>query len=271
MARVPMRAPSRREVLGAGGCGLAAIAIGGRAQAREQIHREDLVVLFDRAEVAGTFVAFDVRPNRITIVHAERAEKRFSPASTFKIPHTLIAFETGVVSSAEDVFHYDGAPRPLKAWQRDMTLREAVATSNVPVFQAIARRLGLGRYRYWIDRLDYGNCTIDEPVDRFWLDGPLEISAEEQVRFLALLAFGQLPASAASQTLVRDLIRIEEKDGRVLFAKSGWSGEIGWWVGWVEEGNKVTTFALNMDMTQMEGAPKRISIGREMLAQLGIY
>ena len=44
-------------------------------------------------------------------------------------------------------------------------------------------------------------------LERFWLDGPLAISAVEQARFLGMLALGRLPASA--RAIVRDILRIE--------------------------------------------------------------
>jgi beta-lactamase class D len=247
------------------------MTVSGAALTREMTARDDLMDVFERAQVIGAFVTFDVRPNHFTFVHAARAESRYSPASTFKIPNTLIALETGRVESAEEMFRYDGKPRRVKAWERDMTLREAMATSNVTVYQEIARRIGLSQYGSWLRRLDYGNHRVGLPVDQFWLDGSLKISALEQVQFLAVLALGQLQASSKSQATVRDMIRIEDKGARVLFGKTGWDGKVGWWVGWIEEGSRITTFALNMDMTQIEDAPKRVSIGRELLARLDVY
>jgi beta-lactamase class D len=265
------RAPSRREVLCAGGGGLVAMSIGLSASAGETVARDDLAAVFQQMDLVGTFAALDVVADRLTLVNPERAKVRFVPASTFKIPNTLIALETGALKDTDEVFRYDGKPRPVKAWERDMTLREAITASNVPVYQELARRIGLANYRVWLDRLDYGNRETGMALDRFWLDGPLAISAVEQVRFLALLAQGRLPASARSHAIVRDIIRIEEKDGRVLFAKTGWSGKIGWWTGWIEHGDRITTFALNIDMTAAAEAPKRIELGKALLARLDLY
>jgi beta-lactamase class D len=71
--------------------------------------------------------------------------------------------------------------------------------------------------------------------------------------------------------LVRDMIRIEAKGTRELFAKTGWTGTLGWWVGWVEDGSRITAFALNMDMASVDMAAKRIEIARALLARLGVY
>jgi beta-lactamase class D len=128
--------------------------------------------------------------------------------------------------------------------------------------------------RAMIDRLDYGNREIGAVVDRFWLDGPLAISALEQARFVARLARGDLPVSARSQFIVRDILRLEQAGDAVLYGKTGWLAgtepSIGWWTGWVDRDGKIYAFALNIDMPSVEDAPKRIAIGRSLLARLGV-
>ena len=247
------------------------MATGTRASAGETVVREDLAAVFQQMGLVGAFAALDVAADRLTLVNADRAQTRFVPASTFKIPNTLIALDTGALKDADEIFRYDGKLRAVKAWERDMTLREAIAVSNVPVYQELARRVGLAQYRDWLQRLDYGNRDPGTVVDRFWLEGPLAISPVEQVRFLGKLAQGSLRVSQRARAILRDIIRIEEKDGRVLFAKTGWSGKIGWWVGWIEHGDRVTAFALNMDMTTADLAPKRIDLSKALLARLGLY
>lgn len=263
---------SRRDVLGTAACALAAVLAGARgASGSEIVTLGDAEDVFARQQISGAFAAYDASADRLIVLNAARAGTRFVPASTFKIPNSLIALEVGAVKDAEEVFRYDGKPRRMSAWQKDMTLHEAMAASNVPVYQEIARRVGLAAYRDWLAKLDYGNRDVGQVVDQFWLEGPLKISAIEQARFLARLAGGALPMSARSQAIVRDIIRIEEKDGRTLFAKTGWDGKIGWWAGWVERGERKTAFALNMDMSRIEDAPKRLETGKELLASQGIY
>ena len=193
--------PSRREIVRSGGLGIAAFSLGvaaGAARAAEMITRDDLLPVLEGMGVVGTFVAGDLAAERFTVVDRARAETRYVPASTFKIPNSLIGLEVGAIRSADELFPYDGIPRRVKAWERDMTLREAIAASNVPVYQMIARRVGLTQYRDWLVRLDYGNRLVGGVVDTFWLEGPLQISALEQARFLARMALGILPLSKRS-------------------------------------------------------------------------
>ena len=71
----------------------------------------------------------------------------------------------------------------------------------------------------WLARLDFGNRQTDTIVDTFWLDRPLEISAVEEARFAALLAQQKLDASARLQSIARDIIRLESRDGIRLLAE----------------------------------------------------
>jgi beta-lactamase class D len=239
------------------------------------LERPDLARFFADRGIAGTFVLYDVAAGKIAVVGRERAEKPLVPASTFKIANSLIALETGVVKDENEVIPYGGKPQPFKQWEQDMPMREAIAMSNVPVYQELARRIGHERYRTWLTRIGYGNAKTGEVVDRFWLDGPLQISAVEQTKFLARLAAGKLPASERSQAIVRDIIKLESREGRTLHGKTGWQfsadPQIGWWVGWVERDGKTYPFALNMDMGSAADAPKRLEIGKALLAELGIY
>jgi beta-lactamase class D len=246
---------------------------GAAVRAESIVERPDLDSFFTEQGTPGTFVALDVAADRITVVNRARAERRYIPASTFKIPNSLIALETGAVKDEHEVIPYGGKKQPIKEWEQDMGLRDAIRISNVPVYQEVARRIGLERMRSMVERLDYGNRQIGEVIDQFWLEGPLQISAVEQVRFLARLARQQLPVSARSQDIVRDILRLEERDGAVLYGKTGWAislkPNLGWWVGWVERRGAVHTFALNIDMASGQDAPKRIAIGRSLLGRLG--
>lgn len=265
---------ARRRFIGGAATLVACLAFAGTADAASVEERPDLRAVFDEQGVRGTFVLYDVAAERITVVNGERANRRYAPASTFKIANSLIALETGAVADETEVVPYGGKPQPVEAWERDMNMREAIKVSNVPVYQEIARRIGLERMRAMIDRLDYGNREIGAVVDRFWLDGPLAISALEQARFVARLARGDLPVSARSQFIVRDILRLEQAGDAVLYGKTGWLAgtepSIGWWTGWVDRDGKIYAFALNIDMPSVEDAPKRIAIGRSLLARLGV-
>jgi len=230
--------------------------------------------IFEKAGVTGTFVVQDVATGEYTGHDRQRASIRYVPASTYKIPNSLIGLSTGAVSSVDEVLPYGGGPTYLPQWARDMPLREAIRISNVPVYKELARRIGMPRMREGLRQLDYGNMNAGSVIDTFWLEGPLTISAVEQTRFLGHLAQGELPFPKAAMAAVREIVR--QDDNPNLYAKTGWhmpddrKNQIGWWVGWVEKDGKVYAFALNADITDDTVGAKRVPLGKAALQALGL-
>ncbi|MGL3337345.1 OXA-50 family oxacillin-hydrolyzing class D beta-lactamase [Pseudomonas aeruginosa] len=253
----------------------ALLLLSGHTQASEWNDSQAVDKLFGSAGVKGTFVLYDVQRQRYVGHDRERAETRFVPASTYKVANSLIGLSTGAVRSADEVLPYGGKPQRFKAWEHDMSLRDAIEASNVPVYQELARRIGLERMRANVSRLGYGNAEIGQVVDNFWLVGPLKISAMEQTRFLLRLAQGELPFPAPVQSTVRAMTLLESGPGWELHGKTGWcfdcTPELGWWVGWVKRNERLYGFALNIDMPGGEAdTGKRVELGKASLKALGI-
>ena len=227
--------------------------------------------IFDEHGVAGTAVIYDMKTRQYGVYDAERAARPFTPASTFKIPHSLIALETGVVQDErQPVFHWDGTQRDVPGWNRDHTLRTAIKYSVVWVYQEIARQVGPEREARFVKAFGYGNGDTSGPVDQFWLGGPLQISAFEQIAFLKKLVGGQLPISERSVRIVRDILVNDAGPTYVLRAKTGadFDAKIGWWVGWVEKDDDTFLFAVNIDFPEMSN--KRQEVTRAILRDLGV-
>lgn len=254
---------------------VAAIALSGPLAAQVVEERPDLLTQFKKQGTPGAFVLLDIQAERMAVVDRDRADQPYVPASTFKIANSLIALETGTLRDQNEVIPWGGEPQRRKEWEKDMALGEAIRVSNLPAFQEIARRIGPARMQAGVDRLGYGNKRIGDVVDRFWLDGPLEISAVEQAMFVGKLALRRLPVSARSQEILRDLLRLEERGDAVLYGKTGWhAGQkpaIGWLVGWVERAGRVQSFALNIDMPKQGDEKKRLPLGKALLSALGAY
>ena len=242
--------------------------------AAEWEENEAIGQLFKQRGLQGTFVLYDVAGNRLIGHNRTRAQIRYIPASTFKIPNSLIGLAVGTVKDVDEVLPYGGKPQPFKAWEQDMSLRDAIKASNVPVYQELARRTGLKRMRQGVAALQYGNGEIGTIVDNFWLQGPLKISAIEQAGFLARLGQLQLPLARPVQLAVREIIFLESGDNWALYGKTGWATtykpKIGWWVGWVQKGDEIYSFALNIDMPLLEDGPRRIELAKACLTALGV-
>lgn len=234
----------------------------------------ELTSVFIKHNISGTFVLYDQQKDQFISSDSTRAKQRFIPASTFKIANSLIGLDVGVVESVDQVFKYNGEDYSYDAWKKSMGLRDAIRVSNVPVYQRLARKIGKQKMQLGVNRLEYGNQNIGEQVDLFWLTGPLKISAVEQTLFLNKLATSALPFQTKHQKAVQEITMIEKGDDWQLHAKTGWttapSPQIGWWVGWVKKGNKIYSFALNMDITHRSQLSKRKEIGRACLKLLDL-
>lgn len=235
--------------------------------------------LLDSLNLTGIILLFDEAENTYYANNFDEAETGHLPASTFKIPNTIIALETGLAGGPEYLFKWDGTDRWLDAWEQDLTLKEAFAASCVPCYQEVARAVGAERMRAELERLGYANMVFDSStVDNFWLGGKSSITPSQQIDFLRRLYLGKLPVRPTTQTAIRDIMTRERTGDYVLSGKTGWSVDgarnNGWFVGFLERDNKVFFFATNVepglgyDMDDFANA--RVVVTRLGLAQFGI-
>src|SRR5258706_5665977 len=185
-------------------------------------YRDDLAKRFFDAGTAGTFIGYKTDDYLMIASDKVRSGEAKLPASTFKIPNSVIALETGVVADPDkDVFKWDGVTRSIEAWNKDHTLRSAIAVSAVPVYQEIARRIGAERMQKYVDLFEYGNRDIGGGIDQFWLTGNLRIDPMQQVDFVDRLRRGVLPVSKRSQELVRDILPVTKVGDATILAQTG--------------------------------------------------
>lgn len=256
------------------GCGAAASPTGSRAP--QIVPAPGLAGCFRAAGVDGAMVVHDSAVGEIQCYGGALCRTRFLPASTFKIPNSIIGMETGVVSGPEFGLGWDGTERRIAAWNRDHTLVTAIASSVVWYYQEVARRIGEARMRAWVERLGYGNRDIGGGIDRFWLDGALRISPLEQVEFLRRFERGELPISARTAGVVREIIELERGEDWVLRGKTGWAlrteEEVLWLVGWVERTGDLRIYFATLLIEPPEGVDRlaaRFDVTRCGLQALG--
>jgi beta-lactamase class D len=207
--------------------------------------------IIDSVGVHGSILIYDPQQHLYYSNNFEWAAKGFLPASTFKIPNSIIALETGVVKDLETLFIWDGQKRRLSVWEKDMNFQEAFHASCVPCYQDIARSIGVKKMREYLDRFQYGNMLVDSAtIDLFWLEGESKISQYGQIEFLELFYSGMLPISQRSFSLMKELMVIEKTGEIVISGKTGWSirngNNNGWFVGYVEKDDQVYYFATNI-------------------------
>lgn len=208
---------------------------------------------FENARVTGTMALWDSQDRALACSDGARCQRAVSPASTFKIAHSIIALESGVVDGPDTIVPWDKQEYWNAAWNQDLSLRDAFRFSCFPCFRTIARKVGEAGERDWVKKLGYGNGDISSGFDKFWLDGSLRISPAEQVEFLRRFDEGKLPISERTADLVRDIMTVDVTETYVLRGKTGGlqppedSQLLGWFVGWLELGERRVYFATLID------------------------
>lgn len=213
---------------------------------------KSLAGLFKEKNIKGTIVITSLDGEKSYIHDEKRAISRFVPASTFKIPNTLIALEESAVKDEKEILKWDQKDKGLLAWNRDQSIESAFKSSCIWFYQEMARRVGKEKYEFHLKKLNYGNCKTGPGLDTFWLEGDLKISAVEQISFLKNIYERKFRFKTSSYELLTRMMILEKTPSYTLRAKTGWAQrvtpQIGWFVGYVETGNGVWFFATNIDI-----------------------
>ncbi len=235
------------------------------------LERSDWGEFFSEFHAKGTIVVADERQTNhaILVFDQTRSMMRYSPASTFKIPHTLFALDAGAVRDEFQIFRWDGVKRSFAGHNQDQNLRSAMRNSTVWVYELFAKEIGDGKARHYLKQIDYGNADPSASNGDYWIEGGLAISAQGQIAFLRKLYRNDLPFRVEHQRLVKDLMITEAGHNWILRGKTGWEGGMGWWVGWIEWPAGPVFFALNIDTpNRMDDLFKREAIVRAILRSI---
>jgi len=254
---------------------IGSLVISTASQAKTSLNDESshatLAEYFKKYNAKGTIVVLDKRNKQNTsyVYNQERAAQRYSPASTYKIPHSLFALDTGLVNDEFQIFPWDGVKRGYSPHNQDQNLRSAMRNSAVWVYDIFAKQLGDEKAGHYLKKIAYGNTDVSTAQGSYWIDGKLAISAYEQIEFLESLYKNELPFKVEHQLLVKDIMVVEAQKKWILRAKTGWQGKHGWWVGWVEWPTGPVFFALNIDTPErMKDVYKRQAIVRDVLMSI---
>jgi beta-lactamase class D len=240
---------------------------------------DSLGTYFKQNGVDGCFAIVDNKNGKFTMYNLGRyRDSAFLPASTFKIVNSLIGLQTGVIRDENMVIPWDGVPRSMTTWNRDLTMREAFRVSAVPYYQEVARRIGKDTMQKWLDTLAYGSKKITTRIDTFWLDNSLRITPDEELGLVRSLYFNKLPFYNNHQDAVKSAMLFEDKPEYKLSYKTGMGYTdstrkrlVSWVVGWIEENNHPHFFVLNFETTNagMDVQAVRLKMLKDILGHLG--
>lgn len=239
---------------------------------------DSLKKYFDENKVQGSFALLDNGRGEFLIYNLRRDTTRVLPGSSFMLVHSLVALQTGVLTTDSSIIQWDGIQRRDTNWNKNLSLAEAFAYSAEPHFQELARRIGRDTMQKWLDSLQFGNKKIGTAVDSFWIDNSLQISPDEELGLVKKLYFGQLPFRKGVQKTIKDMMRQEENSNYSLSYKTGQGvnsnrQEVGWVVGWIEENRHPYFFVLNLEAADSQADVHTISLAilKDILTREGFF
>lgn len=204
--------------------------------------------------VQGCAVVFDSKEDEYQVYNEDMCYTQYSPCSTFKIVSTLIGLETGILTGPDSTMGYDNTKYPVKAWNKDLTLKEAFQSSCIWYFRRVLDQAGADEVQRQLNELVYGNCDISQwegsgvnpqpQLNGFWLESSLLISPMEQVNMMSDIMEGRSEYVSGETEILKELMLVQETDGHKIYGKTG-SGNAGdgWFVGFQEYQGKYYYFA----------------------------
>lgn len=210
------------------------------------------------------------------LMHEGQCDVRFSPMSTFKVPISLMGYDSGVLSDehAPALPFQEGYVDWNPAWRTPTDPARWMKDSVVWYSQQVTSKLGEERFQRYVKRFDYGNQDVSGDSRRphgltySWLSSSLKISPVEQVAFLRKVVNRELPLTAHAYEMTSRLMKYPTlANGWEIYAKTGSGSPIlpdgagdrarafGWFIGWATKGQRTIVFArLAQDQKVEEGS-----------------
>jgi beta-lactamase class D len=219
----------------------------------------------------------DAATSATLIRTGDRCEAPVTPASTFKIPLSLVGFDSGILTDAtHPAWPYKAEYQTWNDdWKRTTTPRTWLRDSVVWYSQVLTRTLGARRFQAYVDKLAYGNRDLsgdpgmNNGLTTAWLSSSLRISAMEQVGFVRRMVRRELPVSAAAIDRTVAIMPLAATGGWHVHGKTGTGfqrradgtsdrdRQLGWFVGWAARDGRTLVFARLLEDDRSE----RISAG----------
>ncbi|WP_341861434.1 class D beta-lactamase [Gymnodinialimonas sp. 57CJ19] len=205
-------------------------------------------------------------------------DRRVTPASTFKVALSLMAFHDGVLLDAhtptlpyQSTYPDWGGENLRQATDPDRWMTYSVVWFS----RQITPLLSLDRMTELAQGMGYGNADFsgdygqNNALERAWMTSSLLISPREQVAFLSRMIQNYLPISgeAVAQT-IEIMDYTDTPGGWRIYGKTGaayprmesgafdYAQGWGWYVGWASNGDTTLVFAhLTQDETRHQTSP----------------
>jgi beta-lactamase class D len=203
-----------------------------------------------------------------------------SPCSTFKIPLSLMGYDSGILKDAstpewKPEERYKTMHRVfLDVWNQPLNPTTWIKYSGVWYSQKLTETLGMKKFQDYVNVFDYGNRNLsgdkgkNNGLTNSWLSSSLQISPKAQINFLKKLIKNELPVSQEAHAKTKQILFVEElANGWKLYGKTGAGhpmlkdGErnpnihLGWFVGWAEKNNQTYVFSSIIEFDNENDTP----------------
>lgn len=163
-----------------------------------------------------------------------RCEKRVLTGSLFKIPLSLMAYDSGLLKNEnQPVFKWDKTRKPfiIEPWNQDHTPDQWMKRSVVWVSQELTTSLGMEKLQAYLDKFNYGNRDFSGGIRTAWHpegkvfedegDSSLKISGFEQVTFMEKFWKGELGVKPEATQYTKNILeKIVSPNGAFLIGKT---------------------------------------------------
>ena len=224
------------------------------------------ILLFSlNANSSECFVMKDLESNKIIKnSNTSLCQTRSSPCSSFKIALSLIGFDSGVLKNEKEPEfewrseYYEGVK---ELHSQNHNPEKWMKNSCVWYSQeAITKKIGVEKFKKYVDQFNYGNKDLsghrgkNDGLTRAWLGASLKISPLEQIDFLSKMIDKKLGVSENAYQMTKNITYIKDINGWKLHGKTGSCNHLksdgtndinrfyGWFIGWIEKGDKNIVF-----------------------------
>ena len=227
-------------------------------------------------EYEGTFVLYDLENDAWNIYDIDRATLRVAPNSTYKIYDALFGLEESIITPDASLIEWNHEIYPFETWNANQTLQSAMSNSVNWYFHALDQRLGVSALNSYVQKIRYGNETINGELSSYWLESFLKISPIEQVELLTKFYNNSFDFDPENINAVKNSIRLSSSDMGTFYGKTG-TGRIddqdisGWFVGYIETVGNTYFFATNIRAEANAAGSNAAEITMSILSDMNIW
>ena len=208
-------------------------------------------------------IVVDAASGKVIHQKGTACDERIAPASTFKIPLSLMGYDSGYLSDTAlpSLPYHEGDAAWIASWKEDTNPTAWMKNSVVWYSQRLTEWLGEERFRNYVESFSYGNRDVsgdpgkNNGLTRAWLSSSLKISPLEQADFLQKLVNRRLPVSTHAYDMTERLVSVGSlADGWEAYGKTGMGYPVkadgsrdekrpfGWFVGWAKQKERTVVF-----------------------------